>query len=61
MKFKPFIFALLTLLITSCTREILPEPVEQGEKLVTISAKISPETRVSYTDGAPGTLAWETK
>ncbi len=60
MKFKPFIFALLTLLITSCTREILPEPVEQGEKLVTISAKISPETRVSYTDGAPGTLAWET-
>jgi hypothetical protein len=59
MKFKLVIFALLTLLIASCTREILPEPEGQERELVTISATISPETRVSYTDGAPGTLAWE--
>lgn len=59
MKFKLIFFALLTLLIASCTREILPEPEGQEGELVTISATISPETRISYTDGAPGTLAWE--
>ncbi len=61
MKIKLFILALLTLPVVSCTQEIdiaEPAPAEQEEKKVTISATLSPKTRVSY-DGM-GTLAWET-
>ncbi len=63
MKFKLFTFALLGLLIASCTREALPEIEKEGGKMVTISATIPAETRVAYTDsdtpGSGGTLAWE--
>lgn len=62
MKLKLFIFALLAILVTSCNREPIPEPVENEGKIVTITATIAPETRVTYTDGTgtnPSTLGWE--
>ncbi|NMB00756.1 MAG: hypothetical protein GX971_04450 [Firmicutes bacterium] len=59
MKLKLYIIALLALFVASCTREVLPDPVDQGEKIVTISAIIPAETKVSYDDGTRK-LAWET-
>ncbi len=63
MKPKLFIISLLAILVAGCTREPLPEPEKEGGKLVTISARIPPETRVTYTDsdvpGSGGTLAWQ--
>ncbi len=67
MKMRLFAFALLTLLVVSCTREPLRESgeLEKGVgETVTISVSISPETRVSYTDsdtlGSGGRLSWQT-
>ncbi len=67
MKFKLSICSictLLALLAASCTREPLPEPVEQEGGVVIIEASIPPETRVLYTDsntpGEGGTLSWQT-
>ncbi len=60
MKLKLYIIALLALFVASCTREFFPESNnEQGERLVTISATIPSETKVSYDDGTVK-LAWET-
>ena len=63
MKFKLFILTLIALLVASCTREPLPEPlVVEGERSVTITATIPAETRVLYTDGpdnGQSTLAWQ--
>ncbi|MGI6572873.1 MAG: hypothetical protein ACOX19_05570 [Fermentimonas sp.] len=60
MKLKLSIFALLALLMASCTHEIdIPEPVEPAEKegeMVTITATIPQETRVSYNEGS---LGWQ--
>ncbi|MGI6521111.1 MAG: fimbrillin family protein [Fermentimonas sp.] len=64
MKLKLSIFALLALLVVGCTDDNnLPEPdeneVSENEvRMVTISASMSPETRVSYTDD-PISVAWE--
>ncbi len=58
MKSKLYIFALLALSVISCTRELLPEPEEQGGNLVTISATIPPETRVLY-DDTDRSLSWQ--
>jgi len=59
MKQKLFIITLLALLVASCTREPLPEPlIVEGGKMVTISAKVPSETRVSYDDGTRK-LTWE--
>ncbi|HHU95702.1 MAG: hypothetical protein QM237_05145 [Bacteroidota bacterium] len=67
MKLKLFTFALLALLVAGCTDNInLPEPdendVSENEvRMVTISANMSPETRVSYTENPNNTItvAWE--
>ena len=59
MKLKQYIIALLTLTAVSCTKDIiLPEPETKGDEIVTISATISPETRVAYND-ATLKLSWE--
>ena len=59
MKLKLYIIALLTLTAVSCTKDIiLPEPETKGDKIVTISATISPETRVAYNDTTLK-LSWE--
>ncbi|HPB89294.1 MAG TPA: hypothetical protein PL115_00185 [Bacteroidales bacterium] len=58
MKLKLFIIALLALFVASCTREVLPDPVDQGEKIVTINATIPGETRVAYED-VNRKLTWE--
>jgi hypothetical protein len=58
MKIKLFIFALLALLVTSCTGDAFPEPSKKERKTVTINVLISPETRVTYND-ANLKLAWE--
>lgn len=64
MKRKLYIFALLAIWVVGCTHDInLPEPdeneVSENEvRMVTISANMSPETRVSYTDD-PISVAWE--
>jgi len=65
MKPKLFIFALLALLVASCTDEIdIPEPAAKEEKapkageMVTIEASIPPETRVAY-DDSDGSLSWQ--
>ena len=66
MKVRLFIFTLLALLLVSCTREPLPGFRERGTnffnrkqgKMVTISAKMPPDTRVTYNDGTRK-LAWE--
>ena len=58
MKIKLFIFALLALLVTSCTGDAFPEPSEKERKTITINVLISPETRVTYND-ANLKLAWE--
>lgn len=57
MKLRLFIIAILAILVASCTREPLPELEENGNNIISISATIAPETRVSYTDGI---LAWQT-
>ena len=60
MKLKLYIITLLALFVASCTREGFPESNnEQGERLVTISATIPSDTKVSYNDGTLK-LAWET-
>ncbi len=59
MKFKLFIFTLLALFITSCTLEPFPEPIEEDGQIVTISATIPPETRVTY-DDTDRSLSWQT-
>ena len=62
MKLKSFAFALLALLMASCTREPLPLIVDNEGGMVTINVSVSPETRVSYTDGpdnGQSTLAWQ--
>ncbi len=60
MKLKLYIITLLALFVASCTREVFPESNnEQGERLVTISATIPSDTKVSYNDGTLK-LAWET-
>ena len=63
MRPKLFIIAMLALTLSSCTRDILPEPPKQEGNIVTISATIPPETRVAYTNtytpGSGGTLAWQ--
>jgi hypothetical protein len=65
MKPKLFIFALLALLVASCTDEIdIPEPAAKEEKaakageMVTIEASIPPDTRVAY-DDSDGSLSWQ--
>ncbi len=59
MKFKLYTFALLALLVASCERNLdIPEPEKSEEKIVTISAIISPETRVTYTESTRA-LSWE--
>ncbi|MGI5847354.1 MAG: fimbrillin family protein [Candidatus Cryptobacteroides sp.] len=59
MKFKLYTFALLALLVASCERDIdIPEPEKSEGKIVTISATISPETRVAYTESTRA-LSWE--
>jgi len=65
MRLRLFIFALLALTAASCMRDINPiGPAQKKDKMVTISATIPPDTRVSYTDSDipdnGGTLAWET-
>ena len=52
MKPKLFIFALLALLVASCTDEIdIPEPTAKEGEMVTINATIPQEdTRVTYHD-----------
>ena len=68
MKLRLSIFALLALLVAGCTDNInLPEPdeneISENEvRMVTISANMSPETRVSYTENPDNTItvAWET-
>jgi len=61
MKFRLFVFASLAVLFAGCTREGLPEIIEKGEQIVTISATIpqDTDTRVSYDDGTRK-LAWQT-
>lgn len=64
MKLKLSIFALLALLLASCTQEIIiPETEEEVEKAgetVTINATIPQEdTRVAYNDGTRK-LSWQT-
>ncbi len=66
MKLKLSIFALLALLVAGCTDNNLPEPdeneISENEvRMVTISANMSPETRVSYTENQDNTItvAWE--
>ena len=58
MKLKLFIITLLAIMVAGCTLEPIPEPEKEGGKIVTISANISPDTRVSYNDGTRK-LAWE--
>ncbi len=64
MKHKLSIFVLLALLVAGCTDNInLSEPDVNNEvRMVTISANMSPETRVSYTENQDNTItvAWET-
>jgi len=65
MRLRLFIIALLALTAVSCMRDINPIGSEQEKgKMVTISATIPPDTRVSYTDsdipGNGGTLTWQT-
>jgi hypothetical protein len=64
MKPKLFIITLLALIVAGCTLEPIPEPEKEGGKIVTITATISPETRVAYEDsntpGIGGTLEWQT-
>ena len=59
MKPKLFIFALLALLVASCTDEIdIPEPTAKEGEMVTINATIPQEdTRVTYHDNTRK-LAW---
>ncbi|MGI6572860.1 MAG: hypothetical protein ACOX19_05505 [Fermentimonas sp.] len=63
MKHKLSIFVLLALLVAGCTDDInLSEPDVNNEvRMVTISANMSPETRVSYTENQDNTItvAWE--
>jgi hypothetical protein len=63
MKFKLLFFALLAIFMTNCTREPISEPIKEEGEIITISATIPAETRVSYTDsdipGNGGTLAWQ--
>ncbi len=62
MKLKLVIFSLLAILVASCTREPLPVIMENEGGMVTINVSISPETRVSFTDGpdnGQSTLAWQ--
>ena len=58
MKLKLFIITLLAIMVAGCTLEPIPEPEKEVGKIVTISANISPDTRVSYNDGTRK-LAWE--
>ena len=58
MRIKLFIFALITLFVASCARENLHEPALQESRLVTITATIEPQTRVSY-DDVTLKLSWE--
>ena len=58
IKLKLFITTLLALLVAGCTLEPIPEPEKEVGKIVTISATIPADTRVSYNDGT-GKLAWE--
>jgi hypothetical protein len=65
MKPKLFIFALLALLVASCTDEIdIPEPAtkepkaEKEGEMVTINASIPQEARVAY-DDANLSLSWQ--
>ena len=44
------IITLLALLVAGCIREPLPEPGKEEGKIVTISASIPAETRVTYDD-----------
>ena len=63
MKIKLYIFALLTLLIAGCVRDINPlEPDVNEVRMVTINADMSQETKVSYTENPNNTItvAWET-
>jgi len=64
MKLRLFIITLLALIVASCTLEPIPKPEQEGGRIVTITATIPAETRVTYTDsdipGNGGTLAWET-
>jgi len=58
MKLKLFIITLLAIMMAGCTLETIPKPEQEEGKIVTISANISPDTRVSYNDGTRK-LAWE--
>ncbi len=59
MKIRLFILAMLTLTVMGCERNIEITDTDSNEgKIVTISASISPETRVTYND-ADLSLAWE--
>ena len=58
MRIKLFIFALITLLVTSCARENLHEPALEESRFVTISATLEPQTRVFY-DDATRKLSWQ--
>ena len=58
MKFKLFSITLLAIMVVGCTLEPIPEPEQEEEKIVTISASIPADTRVSYNDGTRK-LAWE--
>jgi hypothetical protein len=60
MKLKLFIITLLAIMVAGCTLdEPIPEPKKEMGKMVTITATISPETRVAYNDDTRK-LAWET-
>jgi hypothetical protein len=59
MKLKLFSITLLAIMVAGCTLEPIPEPEKEMGKMVTITATISPETRVAY-DDVNRKLAWET-
>jgi len=51
MKLRLFIITLLALMVAGCTLEPIPKPEQEEGKIVTISASIPDDTRVSYNDG----------
>ncbi|MBP6947636.1 MAG: hypothetical protein KBB35_00910 [Bacteroidales bacterium] len=59
MKPKLFIIILLAIMVAGCTLEPIPKPGQEEGKIVTISASIPADTRVSYNDGTRK-LSWQT-